>query len=151
MQKRLDYFFNESRSMLMILSIKSNAGLRPDPTTGLWSFQLLAPNMSRRSITQNGKGPMSNKAPIRDPQEENPQTLAEVREEMHSDPDSLEKQQPGAPLALVMGAYPIILIILLISIAAFFVMSRRGTSNIEPGTTPATEVPVESSLPDPNP
>lgn len=94
---------------------------------------------------------MSNKTPVRDPQEENPQTLAEVREEMHSDPDSLEKKQPEAPLALVMASYPIILITLLIIFAAYFVMSRQGTSNMEAGSPPATEVPVESSLPDPNP
>jgi hypothetical protein len=70
---------------------------------------------------------------------------------MHSDPESMEKQQPGAPLAFVMGAYPIILIILMITFAAYFVMSRRGTSNMESGTPAATEVPVESSLPDPTP
>jgi len=94
---------------------------------------------------------MSNQAPVRNPDDVEPQTLAEVREEMRSDPQSLEKQQPEAPLALVMGAYPLVLIVLLIAIAAFFVMSRRGTVNVDPGPPPTTEVPVESSLPDPNP
>lgn len=94
---------------------------------------------------------MSNKAPVRNLEEERPKSIVDDPEEMHADPESMEKKQPGAPLALVMGAYPIILIILLISIAAYFVMSTRGTSNIEPGAPPATEVPVESSLPDPNP
>jgi len=107
--------------------------------------------MNKRTHTQYGNGPMSNKAPVRNPDDVKPQPISEAREEMRSDPQSLEKQQPGVPLALVMGAYPLVLIVLLICIAAFFVMSRRGTSNIEPGAPPATEVPVESSLPDPNP
>ncbi len=107
--------------------------------------------MIKKSHTQNGNGPMSNEAPVRNPDDVEPQPLAEARAEMRSDPQSLEKRQPEAPLALVMGAYPLVLIVLLIAIAAFFVMSRRGTVNISPGTPPATEVPVESSLPDPNP
>lgn len=94
---------------------------------------------------------MSNHAPVRNPEDKKLESIVDSPEEMHADPQSIEKQQPAFPLALVMGAYPIILIILLISIAAYFVMSRKGTSNIEPGTTPATYVPVESSLPDPNP
>ncbi len=94
---------------------------------------------------------MSNQAPVSNPEDEKLDSIADSPEEMRADPQSIEKQQPAVPLAIVMGAYPIILIILLISVAAYFVMSRKGTSNTEPGTTPATHVPVESSLPDPNP
>lgn len=99
---------------------------------------------------------MSNKAPVKnpddvEPQPIDPQPIAEAKAEMRSDPQSMEKQHPESPLALVMGAYPLVLIVLLIAIAAFFVMSRRGTVTVDPGPPPATEVPVESGVPDPNP
>lgn len=102
---------------------------------------------------------MSNKTSARDSEGETPdsivgdtpEAIVEAREEMRSDPESMEKQHPSSPLAFVMGAYPIILIFLLIIIAAYFVMSRKGTSNIDPSGGPATKVPVESSLADPNP
>jgi hypothetical protein len=106
----------------------------------------LIPEMER-----NGKGSMSNQVPVRPANDDKPDSIVDSPEEMRGDPELMEKQRPAAPLAFVMGAYPIILIIMLITLAAYFVMSRQGTSNIEPGTTPATEVPVESSLPDPNP
>ncbi|HBJ33735.1 MAG TPA: hypothetical protein DDZ51_03015 [Planctomycetaceae bacterium] len=94
---------------------------------------------------------MSNQVPVKPSNDDKPDSIVDSPEEMRGDPQLMEKQQPAAPLAFVMGAYPIILIILLISIAAYFVMSKKGTSNTQPGTTPATHVPVESSLPDPNP
>lgn len=94
---------------------------------------------------------MSNQTPVRNPNDEPLESIVDSPEEMRGDPQSMEKQQPAAPLAFVMGAYPIILIILLLSLAAYFVMSRKGTSNIDPSGPPATEVPVESSFPDPNP
>jgi hypothetical protein len=103
------------------------------------------------SDTQNGKVSMSNQVKVRPTNDDKPDSIVDSPDEMLGDPELMEKQRPAAPLALVMGAYPIILIIMLITLAAYFVMSRQGTSNIEPGTTPATEVPVESSLPDPNP
>ncbi len=106
---------------------------------------------SQVSQTQAGKSPMSDQLPVRTPKDEAPESIVDSPHEMRGDPQLMEKQQPAAPLAFVMGAYPIILIILLLSLAAYFVMSKKGTSNTQPGTTPATEVPVESSLPDPNP
>jgi hypothetical protein len=100
--------------------------------------------------TQNGKVSMSNQVTVRPTNDDKPDSIVDSPDEMLGDPELMEKQRPAAPLALVMGAYPIILIIMLITLAAYFVMSRQGTSNIETGTTPATEVPVESSLPDLN-
>jgi len=102
---------------------------------------------------------MSNRTSVRDSEDETPesivgdtpQDIAEAREDMRGDPKSMEKRHPASPLAFVMGAYPIILIFLLLIIAAYFVMSRRGTSNIDPSGPPVTEVPVEPSLADPNP
>lgn len=94
---------------------------------------------------------MSNQVPVRPTNDDKPDSIVDSPDEMLGDPELMEKQKPAAPLAFVMGAYPIILIILLITLAAYFVMSRQGTSNIDPSGPPATEVPVESSLPDPNP
>jgi hypothetical protein len=89
---------------------------------------------------------MNSQEGITDPNDETPESLVETRQEMAGSPELMEKQHPSAPLAFVMGAYPIILIFLLLTLAAYFVMSTGGTSNDDPGSAPATEVPI-----DPNP
>jgi len=95
---------------------------------------------------------MSDRQPVMQPEHNEPQTVGEkIGESIRSEDRPIEKTQPQAPLALVMGSYPIILIILLMGMAAFFVFSRRGTTPSSVDTPAATEVPVESSLSDPNP
>jgi len=92
---------------------------------------------------------MSNQTPVRNTDIETPESIAESKEEMRGDPDLMEKQHPAAPLAFVMGAYPIILIFLLIIVAVYFAMSREGPNSTDPIDGPTSDAATESILADP--
>ncbi len=75
-------------------------------------------------------------------------TLSEqVGEAIRSEDEPLGKVQPEAPLAMVMGLYPIVLIIALLLIALFFLFPRGGEDEDEPATdsVPANVIQDESS------
>ncbi len=77
------------------------------------------------------------------PEEE--KTVGEqIGESMRSEDEPLEDKKPSAPLALVMGSYPIILIVLLLAIAAYFFWFRGAGEQGGVDDNPAQPAEVEA-------
>ena len=77
------------------------------------------------------------------PEEE--KTVSEqIGESIRSEDEPLENEKPSAPLALVMGSYPIILTVLLLAIAAYFFWFRGGGDQGGIDDNPAQPAEVET-------
>ncbi len=88
------------------------------------------------------------------PADDDEQTLSEqIGESMRSEDEPLGETKPSAPFALVMGSYPIILILLLLSIAAYFFWFRadRETdvdgTGVPPAAVQSMDQPANSASP----
>jgi len=72
-------------------------------------------------------------------------TLGEqIGESMRSEDEPLEDNKPSAPLALVMGSYPIILTLLLLALAAYFFWFRGAGDQGGIDDNPAQPAEVET-------
>ncbi len=92
---------------------------------------------------------MSNQADPRQPPDEDDPTLSEqIGESMRSEDEPIK--DPSTPLALVMGSYPVILILLLLILAVYFFWFRAGPDaqdmdeparpvEVDPQDAPATD------------
>lgn len=86
---------------------------------------------------------MSDHADPKQPPDEDEHSLGEqIGESIRSEDEPLEDTKPAAPLALVMGSYPIILIILLLILAGYFFWFR-GNAEEDREDEPARPAEVE--------
>ena len=78
---------------------------------------------------------------------EHEHTLGEqIGESIRSEDEPIENTRPSAPLAMVMGTYPFILIILVLLIAAYFFWVRTAPDAEDAGgpAVPAETAPLEA-------
>lgn len=76
-----------------------------------------------------------------DRNEDEPTVGEQIGEAIRSEDEPIEESEPAAPLAMTMGTYPIVLIVLLILVAAaVYFMAWRESEPANPAEIPAGEM-----------
>lgn len=87
---------------------------------------------------------MSDYRDSRHPDDEDKTLGEQIGESIRSEDEPLEDKKPSAPLALVMGSYPIILTLLLLALAAYFFWFRGGGEQADVDDNPAQPAEVQT-------